>query len=175
MKPTTSPKPAPATPAVPARPAMPSRLTGVSAAAPRNQSEFLRPGQYMLTIKSVREGTTRAPALRPYFVVNATVTANDDHDGSQKSLRVGQEAGWMVMLDRDGALRDVRAFLDAAMTDDEKESFAADEDAFIQAILSDPAHFAGRSLMCMAENVKTKAGKDFTKVRWFPAPAADAE
>jgi hypothetical protein len=134
------------------------------------QSEFLRPGEYLLTVKTVKEGQTRAPALRPFFVVNSTVTANDDHDGAKGPIRVGHEASWMVMLDRDGALRDVRAFLDAVMTPDEKDRFAADEESFIQSILANPEHFAGRVLMCTAANVKTKAGKDFTKVCWFPAP-----
>lgn len=168
---------APVGPAVTHRPLtangqMPSRLAGLAGVQARAQSEFLTPGEYLLEIRKVEEKLTRAPALRPYFVVEASVLGNEDATGAKGQNRVGHTVVYMVMLDRDGALRDVRAFLDAACTPEQSaklDTEAADE---LVAELTGPTQpLRGRQMMCAAENIKTRKGNDFTKVRWFAVPA----
>jgi hypothetical protein len=182
---------------LPASSSTPSRLRtqGVS---PRLQSEWLNPGDYRVDILAVKEGGSRLG--RPFFVVECRIMGNtaDERQPTPHPLagqpggppagtcipqnRLGHTASWMVMLDRDGAQRDVRAYLEAALTADERANLDATDEVyepFMASITGDGQLLRGRSMLCSATMILTKgAGKPFTKVRWFadeaPAPPVAA-
>jgi hypothetical protein len=191
-------RPAPLQAGLPVVSNTPSRLR-VQGVNPRLQSEWLNPGDYRVEILAVKEGNTRPPANRPYFVTEARVEGNTAAErpytlhpltgqpkgppvGSPKSMipqnLVGHTTSWMVMLDRDGAQRDVRAFLEAAMTPEEvqeMDSFPegpegdAAYNLFMAKFTGPEQRLRGRKLLCSADMILTKGKNEpFTKVRWFP-------
>jgi hypothetical protein len=152
------------------RKGMPSRVRGIATTQASNQNAWLRPGDYLVHLSRVGEGVTREPAFTPFFVIEGKIIANNPN-GPAEQNQVGHGATNMTMLNRDGSLRTVRAFLEAVCTPEERPMIDGDTaDETITGWL-DSNHFAGRYMLAHAENILTRAGKTFTKVTWFPAPA----
>ena len=141
-----------------------SLIRGITTVEPRIQSEYLKPGEYVLTLLGCKEGQTRAPANRPFFVVEAKVVGADPDTLAQGGNKVGHTVSWMVMLDNDAAMRDVRGFLDVALTDEELASLS---DETVAECTGPSQLLKGRTLQVAAENITTKRGTPFTRVRWF--------
>lgn len=158
---------------VAARPAPgPSRLIGVREAQANRQSKWLTDGNYLLRVLRTAEGRTRMPADRPYLVGGFTILRSE----GPAALPVGHEGSYMIMLDRDAAMGNVKALLEALMTDAEKATLAgfadpAEADAYISNLVATNG-FAGREVLAQVETVSTKRGTPFTKASWFPVPPA---
>jgi hypothetical protein len=158
-----------------------SRIIGLHKTEARRNSEWFADGYYLVRLEKMEEGKTRAPALRPFFVVNASVVANSEGKDGQPAgqLAPGRVGAHMVMLDRDGALRDVRSVLEAFLSPDEAaqldpmegetdEAAAARVGAFVAGCMGQA--LAGRYAAVKAETVAMqKRQGQFTKHTWYRA------
>jgi len=128
--------------------------------------KYVNPGLYLAEIARVKQAKTRNG--RPFFVVELKVLESSNI----KEHPVATDMSWMVMLDQDAALGNIKHFLSVAgeiPLGEVKESDAE------EAVAEDNP-LGGVKVRLMAVNIKTKAGKDFTKVRFMPESmlAADA-
>lgn len=141
---------------------------GIENAKPTEGGVFLREGVYEeIEILGIKVGRTRKG--RDFFVVEGKILKAT---GPQANP-VGSQASWMEMLDRDNALGSVRAFV-AALCGCELDE--VDEKA-VSALVSKDQPGVGGVIKAEASMVKTRAGGDFTKVRWThvkPPPALAA-
>ena len=121
--------------------------------------KYLGPGLYLVEVLRVKQAATRNG--RPFFVVEMQILESSD----LKEFPIGTSASWMVMLDQDAALGNIKHFLSVASETPINEVDKQDaEDA-----ISEQNPLAGVKLRAMAVNVKTKALKDFTKVKFMAA------
>jgi len=128
--------------------------------------KYFTPGLYKVAVLRVKQGKTRKG--RPFFVVETKI----QESSNLKEHPIDTDASWMVMLDQDAALGNVKHFISVASDTPINQVQAADaEDA-----CSESNPLAGIELRAMAVNIKTRADKDFTKMKWMPASmsAADA-
>ena len=132
--------------------------------------KYLMPGLHLIEVLKVKQGQTRQH--RPYFVVECKIVESTN----QKEHPIGTDASWMVMLDQDAAMGNIKHFVSVASQTPIDDVQAADaEDA-----CSEANPLAGIRLRAIAVNIKTKKSgykDDFTKVK-FASPesmsAADA-
>lgn len=134
--------------------------------------KYVTPGLYLTEIQKVKQAKTRNG--RPFFVVEMKVLESS----SLKEHPVSTDMTWMVMLDQDAALGNIKHFLSVAsdvpmgeITPQDAEESCAEENPL-----------SGVKVRLMAVNILTRAKKDFTKVRFMPesmsaaaAAAAHAE
>jgi hypothetical protein len=128
--------------------------------------KYVTPGLYKTKVLRVKQAKTRKG--RPFFVVEMKVLESS----SLKEHPIDTDMSWMVMLDQDAALGNVKHFISVASETPINQVQAADaEDA-----CSEGNPLEGIELRVMAVNIKTRADKDFTKVKFMPASmsAADA-
>lgn len=141
-----------------------SLITGITTAQPRNNSEYLTPGEYVLTITNVKEGVTRAPASRPFFVVEYKVLACE----GEKAVKMGHNASHMIMLDNDSALRDIRGFLDQVLTEEELATLSDDT---VAQCTGPEQILTGRTVQAAATEITTRKGTPFTRIAYYrPEP-----
>jgi len=132
-------------------------FTGIEKANPSEGGVYIVPGNYTVEVQKVKTGKTRAN--RNFFVVECKVLESD------VALRPrGIDVSWMVMLDQDSALGNIKQFC-ATATGSEMEDI---DEAGVEAVVGDDNPLKGTKLQIQATNIVTKAGRDFTKVRWFP-------
>jgi len=121
--------------------------------------KYVSPGLYLAEVVKVKQAATRQK--RPFFVVEMKVKESSN----LKEHPIGTDMSWMVMLDQDAALGNIKHFISVASETPINEVQAADaEDA-----CSEGNPLAGVTVRVMAVNIKTRAQKDFTKVRFLPA------
>ena len=128
--------------------------------------KYVSPGLYLTEIQKVKQANTRNG--RPFFVVEMKVLESSNI----KEHPLNTDMSWMVMLDQDAALGNIKHFISVASETPINEIQAADaEDA-----CSEANPLGGIKIRLMAVNIKTRAQKDFTKVKFLPASmsAADA-
>ena len=139
---------------------------GIGGAQYFEGGKYVAPGLYKAQIQKVKYAKTRNG--RPFFVVEMKVLESSnltDHP-------LGTDFSWMAMMDQDAALGNVKHFLSVASDTPINEIQASDaEDA-----VGEDNPLAGTEIRVMAVNIKTKAGKDFTKCKFLSASmsAADA-
>jgi hypothetical protein len=125
--------------------------------------KYVSPGLYLAKIDKVKQAMTRKK--RPFFVVEMTVLETSN----PKDHPVNDGMSWMVMLDQDAALGNVKHFISVASDTPLDQVQASDaEDA-----CGEDNPLSGVTLRISATNIKTKADKDFTKCRFMSA-AMDA-
>lgn len=118
----------------------------------------MKPGRYLVEVQKVKEGTTRPPKNAGFFVVEMKVHESSD----LKEHPLKSAMTWMTMMDKDAALGNIKHFVAAAGNVEESEvtvdmcKFAVSEDNPL----------AGVFMQVDAVMVKTKAGKDFTRVQF---------
>lgn len=127
--------------------------------------KYVSPGVFLVEVKRVKQGLTRKK--EPFFVVEMKTIESS----SLKEHPLGTDMSWMVMLKHDAALGNIKHFLSVAsgspLTEvDEKDA----EEAVAEA---NP--LAGVKLRISAVNVKTRAGADFTKVKFMSAETSAAD
>ena len=132
---------------------------GIGNAQYFESGKYVSPGLYKTVIQKVKQASTRQK--RPFFVVEMKVLESSN----LKEHPIGTDMSWMVMLDQDAALGNIKHFVSVASETPINEVQAADaEDA-----CSEGNPLAGVTVRVMAVNIKTRAQKDFTKVRFLPA------
>lgn len=139
---------------------------GIGGAQYFESGVYIRPGLYKAVVQKVKQFTTRKKV--PAFVVELEVLESSN----QKDHPLGTTMSWMVMLNQDAALGNVKHFISVASDTPMDDVTSKDaEDA-----CGEGNPLEGVELRIMAVNIKTKADKDFTKVRFMSASmsAADA-
>lgn len=131
---------------------------GIESAKTSKGGVYPLPGVYTLEITSAKTGVSRAK--RHFFVAEFRVLASTNADRPE-----GSEMSWMVMLDHDSALGNIKAFLSAATGSAEDEI----DEAGVEAVVSAANPLKGCKVRASAVNVKTRAGGDFTKMSWSAA------
>ena|SRR3990167_1759268 len=127
--------------------------------------KYVAPGFYLVDVQRVKQAKTRNG--RPFFVVEMKIVESND----LKEFPIGTDMSWMVMLDQDAALGNIKHFLSVAS---ETPLDAIDTQDAEDAI-SEQNPLAGVRLRVMAVNVKTKAQKDFTKVKFMSGSVSAAD
>lgn len=139
---------------------------GIESAEHFAGGKYVRPGLYLAEIVKVKRSNTRKK--RPFYVVEMKVLESSN----EKEHPVGTPFSWMVMLDQDAALGNIKHFVSVASETPIKEVQVADaEDS-----CSEENPLGGVKIRLTAVNIKTRADADFTKVTFMPADmsAADA-
>ena len=127
--------------------------------------KYVSPGLYIVEIKKVKSDKTRQG--RMFWVVEMKVLASSN---TQAHL-VGTDMSWMTMLDQDASFGNIRKFLSVASEIEFEE--VGEEQA--EYAISEENPLAGIVLKIVAVNIKTRAGKDFTKVEFHQVGIADKD
>ncbi len=117
---------------------------------------YVLPGVYQFRVDACKHIKIRSGAEA--FVVELTVLESNNPERA-----VGSQCSWMVTLDKEPALGNVKQFVTAAT---EFPDSAINEEAILL-IVGEKNPLKGTILRCSANVIKTKAGRDFTKVKWF--------
>ena len=138
---------------------MGSFFTGIEKAQTYGASQYLKPGQYTLTVDNVSVIDSKRTPGRRYFLVEFCVVATDSD-----YYKEGDTVSWMVDLSRaDTAFPNIKGFAVALLdniNEDEVTSEAMD------ALISDDQPARGLSVCANAFEITTRAGNPFTKVVW---------
>ncbi len=120
---------------------------------------YFEPGSYALECKANKSGKTREG--RAYFVCEFVIL-----ESTNPARPVGTSVSMMVMMDKyiETALGNVKGYV-AALFDVPEESV---DEAGVESLISAENPGAGMKCRAVASNIKTKAGKDFTKVSFSP-------
>lgn len=151
---------------------------GIRSAKYSEGGVYLQPGVYRLRINRCKQGKTRTGV--PFFVAEFEVL-----ESSVEEQPAGSAVSWMVQIKPDTpALGNIRSFcevvggftFDAECKGLSEEEAQAREDAIVAEIVGEANVFAGTIVKASGSNIKTKQGRDFTKVVFMPddAPAAAA-
>jgi hypothetical protein len=127
--------------------------------------KYVTPGLYLAEILKVKQGLTRNK--RAFFVVEMKVLETSN----EKDHQIGTEMSWMVMVDQDAALGNIRHFLSVAA--DTPFSEVTKEDG--EEAVGEGNPLAGVRVRVMAVNIKTRANKDFTKVKFISAATSSED
>lgn len=132
---------------------------------------YFEPGIYKAQINRVKLGKTRKE--EDFFVVETELIESNNPDRPE-----GSTCSWMVMFKHDAALGNIADFCRAGLfayavqndADPGVPSYEKVEvdDASAEQICGEENPLAGVILTVEAVNVKTKAGRDFTRVSWRP-------
>jgi len=131
--------------------------------------DYERGGHYLQRIDALKTGKSRKGA--GFFVVEKTIIhVFDDDDG--KGHRIGEEVSHMIMVG-DYFLRDIKRLVVTILECDDDEISPAQ----MEALCAGDQPLAGMIVECKNRMVKTKADKDFTKIKyvgsWTPEEAAE--
>lgn len=138
---------------------------GIGSAQYFEGGKYIQPGLYLVEIQKVKQSFTRQK--RPFFVVEMKVLETSN----PKDHPVSTDMSWMVMLDQDAALGNIKHFISVASETPINEVQAVDAEE----ACSEGNPMAGLRLKASAVNILTKAKKDFTKVKFMPAETDNDE
>lgn len=138
---------------------------GIENAEHFDGGKYIQPGLYLAEIIKVKQAKTRK--ARPFYVVELKVLESSN----LKDHPISTNMSWMVMLDQDAALGNIKHFVSVASETPIKEVQVADaEDS-----CSEENPLQGVKLRVMAVNIKTRADKDFTKVSFMSTSTSAAD
>ena len=141
-------------------------FSGIEQTKTFKNAPYLAPGQYELAIASMLLVESSKKKGQEFFVVEFNVVTSNNPNAAPGSL-----VAWLVDMGHgDTALSNCTAFASAVLDCDEED---VNEEAMNRLVGPDqPA--TGIHVKANAFTIKTKAGSDFTKVRWDPVagPAA---
>lgn len=128
-------------------------FSGIKDAKVSRGGVYLEPGVYTARVEACKSGVTRKGA--GFFVVEMTVL-----ESNNPKFTKGSSVSWMVVLDKEPSLGNIKHFAAIATNTPEDEI----DEAGIELIVSAENPLRGTILEISATNIKTKAGGDFTKV-----------
>lgn len=131
------------------------RFAGIKQAQYNEGGIYFLPGLYLVHVDRVKTGTTRKGI--DFFVVESTIVESDN--GERKP---GSACAWMVTLDKDAALGNIKHFCSIATGCKLEEV----DEAGVEMIVSDENPLRGTFLRVQAVTILTKEKKEFTKVTW---------
>jgi hypothetical protein len=137
---------------------MASAFAGIENTRVYQNTPFMTPGQYELTIRSMALVDSKKKRGQQFFVVEFDVDSTTAPDFKQGDL-----VGWLVDMDHgETALSNCKAFASAVLDCEETQ---IDEATMLKLVGPDqPA--TGVKIKANAFTIKTKSGNDFTKIRW---------
>jgi len=127
--------------------------------------QYITPGNYTLETEEVKTFVSQKVRGRNYFVGEFTILSTTSPDYAP-----GERVSWLVNMDQPSALANIKGFAMALSSDMDEDDVS--EEAMEHLISADnPA--AGSKVKASAYIVKTKQGKDFTKVSWAPCLSSE--
>lgn len=140
-------------------------FSGIEQAKTFKKSPYIAPGQYTLSVRSLAVVNSKAGKSRVFFVAEFDVVASTNPE-----FQPGALVSWLVdMNNGDTSLSDVKLFASAILDCEEEEVTEAAMDK-----LTGPEQPAtGIRVKANAFNIVTRAGADFTKIRWDSCTAED--
>jgi hypothetical protein len=137
-------------------------FTGIDSARVSKGGIYFKPGVYLAKVLACKGFQNRQQIGT--FVIECELL-----ESSEPSLPPGTLVSQVIMLNKEPALGNIKAFIAAAMKDDAKN--VTEEMADLVASPGNP--LKGIVLRVSASNIKTKAGAPFTKLTWLqPEDAA---
>jgi hypothetical protein len=128
---------------------------GIEGARVSEGGVYFKPGAFRARILAVK-------ALKDRKQVGTFVVECELLESSEPSLPRGTVCSWVVKLDKEPALGNIKAFAAAATGVQPKEVTAK----AIELIVSEGNPLKDVTMKVSASNIKTKSGSDFTKVTW---------
>lgn len=129
---------------------------------------YVLPGVYRFRVLACKHINMRSG--KEAFVVELEVLESNNAE-----RQVGSQCSWMVTLDKEPALGNVKQFVTTALGVADNQ---INEEVMLL-IVGEGNPLKGKILRCSAVTIQTKANRDFTKVKWFAdesgADAASAE
>lgn len=117
--------------------------------------QYVLPGMYRAQINYCKQKTTRKGIGMVAVELRVLESTNPDRP-------VGSDMSWVVTMDKDAAMGNVKQFIAAVMGIDPKEVDVPGAEM----IFSEANPLKGKFIRISAFNKPTKEGKDFTRV-WF--------
>lgn len=134
-----------------------SMFDGIETARSSEGGVYFKPGVYRTKVLACKSLKTRKG-------IGAFVVETELLSSTEPSLPAGTLCSWVVTLDKEPALGNIKSFIAAAMHTETKDVTAAAVDMVVSA--GNPLKDV--ILKVSAQNIKTKAGTDFTKITWLP-------
>lgn len=133
------------------------RFSNIGSAKSSQGGVYFLPGAYALECKANKSGKTREG--REFFVAEFEIL-----ESTNPERAVGTQVSFMVMLDKnqDTALGNIKGYLAALCGIPEQDV----DEAGVEAMVSAANPGMGMKVKALASNIKTRAGKDFTKIIW---------
>ena len=135
-------------------------FSDIKTAKPTLSSVYLQPGVSEVEILQCKSGKKRIGGVG-FFVVELKVIKS-----SNEAMPPGHLCSWMVTLNNDPALGNIKTFLAVANGINLEEDPEAIDEAGAEEVCSAANPLKGYIMRASASNIKTKANKDFTKVAW---------
>src|SRR5262245_29083972 len=117
---------------------------------------YVEPGVYRVQVQHVKKGRTRT--AKDFFVVEMLIM-----ESNNDKRKPGTVMSWMVTLDKEPALGNVKQFVSTATGCEMDEV----DEAGVEEIVSERNPLEKTILRISAVEIMTKANRPFTKVRWL--------
>jgi hypothetical protein len=121
-------------------------------------SRYLTPGNYTCEVQALKVIESQKRRGQQFFVAELAVVDCDNGE-----FGPGECASWVVNMDHQSALSNIKGFAMALDTDSSDSSITPQ---VMEELVSGDNPAAGIKVRGFLYNVKTKAGKDFTKANW---------
>jgi hypothetical protein len=129
---------------------------GISEAKFSEGGTYVLPGVYRFKVLACKHINMRTG--KQAFVVELEILESTNADRMP-----GTTCSWMVTLDKEPALGNIKQFVTVAAPCNENQV----NEAAILLIVGEQNPLKGRVLRCSATEITTKAGRPFTKVKWL--------
>lgn len=132
-------------------------FSNIGAAKTSAGGVYVLPGAYKLQVLKIASGKTRNG--KPFFVAEFKILESNNDE-----RKPGTTMSWMVMLDQnqETGLGNIKGFITALFGIPDEEV----DEAGVETLCSPENPGRDRVILASASNIKTRAGKDFTKVAW---------
>lgn len=131
---------------------------GIEKTTTYKNAPFLEPGQYELAVKSLAVVTSKKAPIRNFFVAEFDVISS-----TCDKFGAGDLVSWLVdMSHGETSLSNVKIFAASVLDCEEGEI----DEATMDKLVGPEQPASGVKIKANAFTIKTRAGADFTKVRW---------
>jgi hypothetical protein len=128
------------------------------ATVPSARTPFLTAGNWRLRVERLERIQSKQKRGVRYWL--ATFRVEEGPEG------VGQERAWIVKLEDPAIyLREIKAFV-IALLDDDAVSITSQ---LVEGLIGPEQPARGNVVLCTGEARVSQAGRDFTRLSWFPA------
>lgn len=134
---------------------------------------YLGEGVFRLQINACKQIRTRTG--KDAFLAEFTVA-----ESTNVKHLPGSQVTWMVTFDKEPALGNVKQFIATAITDElTARGMSGDpmghvDEPLCELVVGPSQPLKGKFIRASGNNIKTKAGRDFTKVKFLPDSAGHA-
>lgn len=129
---------------------------------------YILPGVYRLRVDTVKAIRTRT--AKDAFVVEVTIM-----ESTNKDRLPGSACTWMVTLDKEPALGNIKQFISVAAPCEMDQVTEAVAEAVTVEKGENAQPLKGRIVRCSAVEIMTKANRPFTKVKFIADSVGAAE